>query len=191
MKTLVVLAHPVAGSFNASIHREVCEALAKRTFEVQTLDLYQEDFDPRLTARERKTYMEKNNTTTVHKYVEQLQWAEALILIYPTWWMGPPAILKGWLDRVWLPSVVAKFGPNGVTPRLTGLKKIMIITTQGASRWRMALIGNPPRRIMTLSLKAVTRCNNIQWLALHRIDKINKPARDKFLQKVRRKIQRL
>ena len=189
MKTLVVLAHPVSESFTASIYREACEALAQRSCEVQTLDLYQENFDPRLSTEERKTYLDKNNTATVHKYVQQLQWAEALILIYPTWWMGPPAILKGWLDRVWLPSVVAKFGPNGVVPRLTGLKKIMIITTQGASRWRMALIGNPPRRIMTLSLKAVTGCKNIRWLTLHRIDKLSKPALDNFLHKVRRKIR--
>ena len=114
MKTLVVFAHPVPESYNASILQVVSDELRAKSFEVQTLDLYQENFEPRMSTAERRTYKDRDNTATVEKYVQQLQWAEALIMIYPTWWMGPPAILKGWLDRVWLPSVVADFGPDGV-----------------------------------------------------------------------------
>ncbi|WP_257285374.1 NAD(P)H-dependent oxidoreductase [Endozoicomonas sp. SESOKO1] len=189
MKTLVVFAHPVPESYNASILKAVSDELAAKSFEVQTLDLYQENFESRMSSAERRTYMDRDNTVTVERYVQQLQWAEALIMIYPTWWMGPPAILKGWLDRVWLPSVVAEFGPDGVKPKLTNLKKILIITTQGASRWRMALIGNPPRKMMKLSLKAVTQCRNIDWLALHSVDKIAKSRLSQFLDTVRRKIK--
>lgn len=189
MKTLVVFAHPVPESYNASIFKVVCDELKEKGHELQTLDLYEENFEPRMSEIERKNYMEKDNTSTVDKYVKQLQWADALIMVYPTWWMGPPAILKGWLDRVWLPSVVADFGTNGVTPKLTSLKKILVITTQGASRWRMTLISNPPRKMMRLSLKAVTKCRDIDWLALYSMDKIAKPQLSQFLEKVRQKIQ--
>ncbi|MFK0570428.1 NAD(P)H-dependent oxidoreductase [Endozoicomonas sp.] len=196
MKTLVVFAHPVPESYNTSIFKLVCEELEAKGYELQALDLYEEDFEPRMSTDERRTYMDRDNTAlsrksrkSVEKYMQQLQWAEALIMVYPTWWMGPPAILKGWLDRVWLPSIVADFGPDGVKPRLTNLKKILIITTQGASRWRMALIGNPPRKMMKLSLKAVTKCRDIDWLALYRMDKITKPQLSQFLEKVHKKIQ--
>ncbi|WP_067520021.1 NAD(P)H-dependent oxidoreductase [Endozoicomonas ascidiicola] len=190
MKTLVLLAHPVTDSFNHSIFNVVCEQLALKGHEIKTLDLYLEDFEARMSASERANYMKKDNTETVDKYVKQLQWAEALIMVYPTWWMGPPAILKGWFDRVWLPSVVAEFGPEGVKPKLTNIKKIQIITTQGSSKWRMTLIGNPPRKMMKLSLKAVTKCRDIDWLALYRMDKISKPELSQFLDKVREKIKR-
>ncbi|USE38522.1 NAD(P)H-dependent oxidoreductase [Endozoicomonas sp. SCSIO W0465] len=190
MKTLVVFAHPAPESYNASILKVVSDELAAKSFELQTLDLYQHGFEPRMSTAERRTYMDRDsNTSAIEKYVQQLQWAEALIMIYPTWWMGPPAILKGWLDRVWLPSVVADFGPNGMEPKLTNLKKILIITTQGASRWRMALIGNPPRKMMRLSLKAVTKCSAIDWLALYSMDKLSKFQLSQFLDKVRQKIK--
>ncbi len=84
MKTLVVFAHPVPESYNASILKAVSHELEAKSFEVQTLDLYQENFEPRMSTAERRTYMDKDNTATLEKYVQQLQWAEALIMIYPT-----------------------------------------------------------------------------------------------------------
>lgn len=102
--------------------------------------------------------------------------------------MGPPAILKGWFDRVWLPGIAADFGEQGVTPKLTNLKKILVITTQGSSKLRMNLILNPPRLMMKLSLKACTRCKNIDWLAMYSMDKASDQKRKDFLEKVRHKI---
>lgn len=193
MKTLIVFAHPVPESFNASILKTVSNELNAKAFEVQLLDLYKENFEPRMSAAERIAYMDGGNTTptktTVDKYIQQLQWAESLIMIYPTWWMGPPAILKGWFERVWLPGVVAEFGPGGIKPKLTHLKKILIITTHGASRWRMALIGNPPKRMMRLSLQAVTQCQDIDWLALYSMDKIATPQLSRFLDKVGQRVR--
>lgn len=190
MNILVVYAHPNPESFNYGIQKTVCEELSAGGHRVELLDLYRDNFDPCMSREERIAYMGKNNIAPVRGYVEQLQQADALILVYPTWWMGPPAILKGWFDRVWLPSVVAEFGEKGVTAKLTNIQKILVITTQGSSRLRMNLIANPPRFMMKLSLKICTRCKDIDWLALYGMDKIGQPERERFLTKVRDRVRR-
>ena len=190
MNVLVVYAHPNPESFNSSIQQLVCSELTNRGHQVELLDLYQDCFDPCMSREERLIYMSKDNTATVESYVLQLQQADALILIYPTWWMGPPAILKGWFDRVWLPSVVADFGPDGVTGKLTNINKIMVITTQGSSWLRMNLVANPPKLMMKACLKVCTGYSQFDWLALYSMDKIDKAARIKFLAKVQRKLSR-
>ncbi len=188
MNVLVIFAHPNPESYGASLHREVCGGLQKAGHQVRDLDLYAEGFNPCLSRGEREAYMQGGELTGIEYHVEPLQWAEALVFVYPTWWMGPPAILKGWLDRVWLPGVVAEFGAEGVKPKLTQIRKIMVITTQGSSRWRMMLIGNPPRKMFKLSLWACTRCRDIQWHALYSMDKIGDVERKGFLNKIKKMV---
>ena len=189
MNILVVYAHPNPESFNSSIQKLVCKELSVQGHQVDLLDLYQDSFDPCMSRNERERYMGNDYTLDISDYVQQLQQADALVLVYPTWWMGPPAILKGWFDRIWLPSVVAEFGSDGVKAKLTNIKKIMIITTQSSSCLRMNIIGNPPRFMMKTSLRICTKCKDIQWLALYSIDKIDEAARVKFLGKIKSKLQ--
>ncbi len=191
MNILVVYAHPNPNSFNSTIKDRVSTQLQQQGHRVELLDLYEDNFQPCMSGQERDSYMDKDNTQTVSSYVEQLQNSDALVMIYPTWWMGPPAILKGWFDRVWLPSVVAEFGAEGVKPKLTNIRKIAVITTQGSSWLRMNLIGNPPRFMMKLCLKICTGCKDIHWLALYSVDKIDEKGRTQFLEKIKRKLPRL
>ena len=191
MNILVVFAHPNPESFNGAICQQVCAQLTEQGHQIDLLDLYQNDFEPSMSRAERAIYMERDkNIETVEPYVKQLLWADALVLVYPTWWMGPPAILKGWFDRVWLPHVVASFSKGKVQPKLTNLKKIMVITTQGASKWRMRMIMNPPKLMLKASLKACTCCKDISWLALYSMGKVTAPERKQFLTTVRNKIAR-
>lgn len=191
MNILVVYAHPNPESFNGTICQQVCAQLQEQGHQIDLLDLYQNGFEPCMSRVERLIYMEKDkNIETVEPYVQQLLWAEALILVYPTWWMGPPAILKGWFDRVWLPHVVAEFGKDGVSPKLTNIKKMMVLTTQGASKWRMRMVMNPPKLMLKACLKACTRCRDIHWLALYSMDKATDSDRSRFLAEVRDKISR-
>lgn len=191
MNVLVVFAHPNPKSFNGAICQQVCSQLQEQGHQVDLLDLYQRSFDPCMSRSERDVYMDRDkNTQTVEPYVKQLLDAEALVMIYPTWWMGPPAILKGWFDRVWLPHVVTEFGNGGLSGKLTNIKKIMVITTQGTARWRMHLLMNPPKLMMQASLKFCTRCRNIQWLALYSMGKKSEKDRSKFLNRISQKINR-
>lgn len=189
MNILVVFAHPNPESFNGAICEQVCAQLTEQGHRVDLLDLYQNGFEPCMSRAERLIYMEKDkNMETVEAYVEQLLWADALVLVYPTWWMGPPAILKGWFDRVWLPHVVAEFSNKKVQPKLTNIKKVMIITTQGASKWRMLIAMNAPRLMLKASIKACTGCKDFSWLTLHGMNKVTEPERKQFLTAVKHKI---
>ena len=98
MKVLVIYAHPDPESFNASIHREVGEGLKKAGHDIRDLDLYAENFEPRLSCEERQVYMQGGKLDGIEYHVESLQWADALIFIYPTWWMGAAGYFKkaGW-----------------------------------------------------------------------------------------------
>ena len=189
MNVLVVYAHPNPESYNAALFKLTCDQLAQAGHTVHPLDLYDCDFEARMSCEERISYMTEDNTQGIEDHVAKLKWAEAVVFVYPTWWMGPPAILKGWLDRVWLPGVVATFGPNGVQPGLTNIKKFLIITTQGSSHWRMTLVGNPPRKMFKLSLKAVSKCKDIKWLALYSMDKNTEEDREQFMEKVSKHLQ--
>ncbi len=106
MKFLVVLAHPLPESFAASVARSVRETLEASGHPVDFLDLYADDFDPRLTAAERASYFTGSyDHSAVDPYVARLKSADGLILVFPQWWFNLPAILKGFIDRVFVPGV--------------------------------------------------------------------------------------
>lgn len=106
MRILLVLAHPLNESFAASVAKTAREALAEAGHAVDLLDLYAEDFEPRLTKAERGGYFDiPYDTSGVSKIVERLKAADGLILVFPQWWFNFPAILKGFFDRVFAPGV--------------------------------------------------------------------------------------
>ena len=86
--------------------------------------------------------------------VSRLKEAEALVLLFPNWWFGFPAMLKGWFDRVWGPGIAydhaSDFGP--IIPRLDNLKRVLAITTMEAPRWVDRLVmWQPVKRILETS----------------------------------------
>ena len=119
-----------------------------------------------------------------------LRQAEALLLIYPTWWFGMPAMLKGWLDRVWVPGVAFGLGGPGVLqPRLTNIRRIGVVTTYGSPGWLLWLVGWPDRRLVRRGLRPLcARQCRLDWIALTRMDTCTRPERDRFLTKVRRRL---
>ena len=121
MHILMVLAHPLAESFAAAVARTARETLEERGHTVDLLDLYQEDFDPRLTAAERAGYFDvPYDSSGVANLVARLKAAEGLILVFPQWWFNFPAILKGFFDRVLAPGVAFSHDPSAgrLLPRL-------------------------------------------------------------------------
>jgi NAD(P)H dehydrogenase (quinone) len=118
MRVLVVYCHPCPESFTAAVRDTVLATLAAAGHDVDLVDLYADGFDPTMGADERRTYHEvPRNLDPVRAYAGRLERAEALIFVYPTWWFGLPAMLKGWIDRVWLQGFAfGTTGPGG--PRL-------------------------------------------------------------------------
>jgi len=149
MRVMVVFAHPLEDSFNATLHRTVVTALQASGHEVDDCELYAEGFNPVLSAEERRHYHdETRNRSPVAQYVERIMAAEALVLCFPTWCFGPLAILKGFFDRVLMPGVSFTLSNGVVRPGLTHIRHLAAMVICGRPRWMALWVGDPPRRIV-------------------------------------------
>lgn len=110
MKASVILAHPYSKSFNHAIFNEVCSELENLRVEIFKHDLYKEHFNPVLTEEELGS--DKSNDTLVTQYADELIKSNFLFFIHPNWWGQPPAILKGYIDRVIRPPYSYDFPQN-------------------------------------------------------------------------------
>jgi NAD(P)H dehydrogenase (quinone) len=138
VRCLVVHVHPMPTSLTRHFCDAALKALSERGHAVAFVDLYQAGFDPRLREDERAThYRPPHNVRHVEPEVAQLRDAEMIVLVFPTWWFGLPAMLKGWIDRVFAPGVAfaqaPDFGP--IKPLLTGVRHVVAITTLGSPWW--------------------------------------------------------
>ncbi len=189
MKCLIVTTHPLNDSLCKLLSKHVENKLTKISHEVTIEDLYAENFWPALTATERKSYYgESYDSSNIAEQVRRLQDAEALVLLFPTWWFGFPAMLKGWFDRVWGPGIAYDhandFGP--IKPRLEKLRKVLVVTTLGSPWWVDRLVMRQPvKRIMKLALLgACTKKSKLQFLSLYNSEKLNEKKIVAFKNKI-------
>ena len=187
MRVLVVYAHPVETSFNAAIHARIVETLKAAGHEVDDCDLYAENFQPCLTREERLNYHEVGaNLAPVAGYVERLRAAEALVLCFPVWNFGFPAILKGYLDRVFLPGVSFELLKDGkVGGKLQHLRKVVAVSTYGGSRLRAMLAGDPPRKLVKRVLRSLVKLRTpVIYLGCYDMNRATPASCDQFLAQV-------
>lgn len=186
MNILVLYAHPVETSFNAGLHRTIVERLSAAGHAVDDCDLYAEDFDPRMTRAERLGYHDRRGPgDAVAGYVERLRKAEALVLSFPVWNYGYPAILKGFFDRVFLPGVSFRLVDGKVQPTLHNIRKLAAITTYGGSRFRAVLMGDPPRKVVKRMLRATIKPGApVSYLAHYSMNLSTDQSRSAFTRKV-------
>ena len=198
MKVLVVLAHPSQESFVSFLCSEVITELRSGGHEIRRHDLWAENFNPVFTPYERLNHVgdvaEKlNELPELRQHIEDLQWCEALVLVYPTWWSGQPAILKGWFDRVLMNGVawVLPEGAARIRPLLTNVKRLVVVTTHGSSKFVNALEGESGKRTafrsVRLMLNRRVRC---EWIAMYGVDNATVKQREKFSSHVRRRVSR-
>ncbi len=193
MKTLVVTCHPDPASFTAAIAERVVAAIQGRGDETRVTDLYQEGFDPLFTAAERRRHLDPGADPAVADYAADLQWCQRLVLVYPTWWSGQPAMLKGWIERVWVRDVAFDMPPhsNRMHARLHNVRRLVAITTHGSSKFINAVEGEAGKRMVTRTLRAV--CHPLArttWLAMYGVDTSTDQQRRAFLDRVGRKLSR-
>jgi NAD(P)H dehydrogenase (quinone) len=193
MRILVLYAHPDPDSFVAALHRAAVAALAAAGHEVDDCDLYAEGFDPVLSREERLHYLDvPDNRKTVESYVQRLERAEGLVLVHPVWNFGYPAILKGFLDRVFLPGVSFRLVDGLATPNLTNLKVLASVATYGSPRWRAFLMGDPPRKLANRVLRVLVAPDaKRRYLALHDMNRQTPERRRAFLARVEQELGRL
>jgi NAD(P)H dehydrogenase (quinone) len=158
MRVLVLFAHPCEESFGAALHAKAIETLRKAGHEVDDCDLYAEDFQPVLSAAERRAYHDiTRNRAPVAAYVERLTRAEALVIVSPVWNYGFPAILKGFFDRVFLPGVSFNLVNGKVKGSLHNITKVVAVTSYGGSHFKAILMSDPPRRVIMRMLRGVVK----------------------------------
>ena len=187
MRILVVYAHPEERSFVGSLHVRLCEQLRLRGHEIDDLDLYAERFDPVMSRYTYDHYLDTTaNRAEVAAYVERLLSAQALVLIYPVWHDGLPAILKGFIDRVFLPGVIFTLDENYIfRPTLHNIRRLAAVATYGASRNRTSHVGDLPRRFFLRNLGAlVPEGAQIQYVAEYGLDAASSTQRASFLKRV-------
>lgn len=188
VRALVVLAHPLGDSLNASLAAHVRAALGS---DAAFIDLYAENFDPRLTADERASYYaDAHDTRSLATHAEALQAAELLVFVFPTWWFGPPAILKGWIDRVFAPGIAFDHGTNfgPIVPRLTKLRHAMVVTTLGTPWWVDRLVMRRPVKRMfgTAILGACAPKARFHYLPLYAAERPTEQALANFRARISR-----
>jgi putative NADPH-quinone reductase len=194
---LVVFCHPDADSYGAAIRSAAVEALRSAGHELREIDLYAEGFDPVLSADEKRTYLADTaaNVRGVQAHVEALRWAEGWVAIYPTWFYGAPAMLKGWLERVWLPGVafrIATARKRTIGGELGNIRLFVGITTSGSPWWWLKVIGDPGRSLFMRGLRPLyARHCRMQWLQLHDMNHVSAAEREAFLDRVARTLRAL
>jgi putative NADPH-quinone reductase len=193
MHVLLIYCHPRPDSFCAAVRDAALAGLdaSGHTFEVR--DLYAETFLPVMTVEQRgRYYSEDANLEGVEEHVAALQRADALVLVYPTWWFGLPAMLKGWFDRVWVPGVAFSLREGeGLRPLLTRIRRIGVVTTYGSPLWLLWLIRWPDRRMIRAAfLSLCARNAKLDWLAMTSMDRCTLAQRQHFLSTVQARFSR-
>ena len=189
MRVLVVFAHPLETSFGAALHAKVVETLRGRGHAVDDCNLNAEGFDPVMTRQDRIDYHDLAvNRRRVAPYVDRLLAADALVFSFPVWNMGFPAILKGFVDKVFLPGVAFSLKEGTYMPCLHNVRRLAAVCTYGGSRWWTVLMGDPPRRFLKRSMRINcapgARCD---YLALYDMDHTKLERRIAFLKRVEAK----
>lgn len=195
MRILVIYCHPDEASFASTLHAAIIETLTAAGHMVTDLDLYREGFKPVMTMEERTEYSDNPlYYKSVEKYANQLAAAEAIVAIYPTWWYGMPAMLKGYFDRVWAPGVAFDVSSDGSinTDRLAHIRRLGVVTTYGAPWWLIRLyMGDPERKLWGRGVRKLCAHGcTLDWHVHYKMDNTTPARLDRFLARVQKNFAR-
>jgi NAD(P)H dehydrogenase (quinone) len=177
MRCLLVTAHPLPDSLCQTLANTAIEALQAGGHDVVLENLYAQDFFPSLSASERAGYYKTPyDASFVQAQAQRLREAEALVLCFPTWWFGFPAILKGWFDRVWVPGVAYDHASDlgAIKPRLPKLKRVLVITSLGSPWWVDTFVMRQPvkRILKTAILGTCAPQAKFEMLSIYQSEKL-------------------
>lgn len=192
MRVLVLHSHPLDESYGRALFRQTCESLAEAGHEVDACNLYEEGFDPVLSAHDRRIYHDyPQNTDMLKPYVERLKQAEGLVICTPVWNFGFPAMLKGYFDRVWLPGVSFALQDGRLTPTLRHIRKLGAVLTYGATPMRAFLVGDPPKKLIKRVIRGQIKIGApMKFLAHYDMNNATDDTRAAFLDKVKTEMRR-
>ncbi len=184
MNVLVVYAHPNPESFNHAILKRFTDGLRSKNHTVEILDLYAEGFDPLLSAADLTSLQAGKTPADIQSQQAKVAWAEGLVFIFPIWWSSMPALLKGWIDRVFslgFAYAFAEDGPKGLLKQ----QKALLITTSGGDQAFFDHSGIQKAIQMTIDLGifGFTGIPKIQHEFFYNVVQIDPAARESYLQR--------
>jgi len=192
VRHLVIAAHPSTKSFNHSVVDAYTWALVERKHRVEYRDLYAANFNPVLSARDLAAIGHGKASKDIREEQAAIRRADVVTLISPLWWSGFPAMLKGYLDRVFCEGFAYVIRRGEYLPGLAG-KKGVIVTTSGASKEELKSGGTlrAIRTIYDIGLMQFCGIEMVQHLYLSGIDPTMSEAEgEKRLASIRRFVRR-
>jgi putative NADPH-quinone reductase len=196
MRIQVVHCHPLVTGYNHALYEVIVETLRANGHDVVATDLYREGFQPAMTERERQTYMqEAYDCSAVADHAETLKSVEGIILCFPHWWFSMPAVLKGWVDRVWGPGIAFDYDPKDkhLVPALRNIRLFGVVTSYGSPWWIVTLFaGNAGKKVLMRGMKPLC-AKDVRsfYMAHYSMDHSTPRSRKTFLEKVRARVARL
>jgi len=141
MNILLIIGHQRQGSFCHAIAQTAREQLLSDGHQVVYHDLYAEQFDPIL--RHEEIGEDAALDPIVKRHIAEATAADGYVVVHPNWWGQPPAILKGWIDRVLRQGYAYEFGPEGVIKMLRGKRAVVLTTSNTPREDELRLFGDP------------------------------------------------
>ncbi|MCL2348810.1 MAG: NAD(P)H-dependent oxidoreductase [Planctomycetaceae bacterium] len=188
MKYFVLLGHQNPGSFNHAITSCILKTLQKLEHNAFYHDLYAENFDPVVPHAEIAD--ESRLPESVRKQMQELKESDGIIIVHPNWWGTPPAILKGWVDRVLRNGFAYKFGPNGPEQYFTE-KDIQIFSTSNTPRdVELNVYGDPLENFWKVVVFGLCGCRTFERRNFESVIMSSHEDRVAWLDEVRQTIER-
>lgn len=193
MRAAVVTAHPSTDSFCHELAGRAISGLRAAGHDVELLDLYRLGFRPAMSEQERRAYHGEQPIVdpVIAEHAAVVRRSELLVFVYPTWWGGLPAMLKGWLDRVMVPGVAFRFDERTgkVVPALGHVRRVVGVSTYGSPRHYVLAINDNGRRMLTRALRLSCGLRTrASWLGLYSIDTATDGQRREFAAAVERRM---
>ncbi len=189
MRIQVVHAHPLQDSYNAALFQRIVTTLHERGHEVIATDLYRENFQPAMSEAERRSYFAlPYDTSALVTHTAMLRAIDGLVLCFPHWWYSMPAMMKGWVDRVWGPGIAFSHDREGgrIDKLLTNIRLFGVVTSYGAPWWIVRLYaGDPGRKVLMRGMKPLCHPEAESfYLAHYDMDRSTATTRAAFLDRV-------
>jgi putative NADPH-quinone reductase len=193
MRALVLIAHPDRDSFCHAAAARAVTGLERAGHDVEVLDLYAIGFRAAMSLEERLAYETDDpiKDPQVAEHAALLRRSQILVFVYPTWWSGLPAVLRGWLERTMVPGVGFHLDArtNKVRPGLGHVRRIVGISTWGSPRPYALLVNDNGRRVVSRALRMSCGLRTrTSWLAFYGIDRSDPARRAAFLDRVERRM---
>jgi NAD(P)H dehydrogenase (quinone) len=186
MHTLVILAHPYAKSYCHALYERVILTLEQAGHTVDRLHLDGEDFDPVMRGGDLAVYNKGQSADpAVLAYQARIDAAQQLVFIFPIWWEVMPALLKGFIDKVFTKGWAYEPARIGLKGHLNHIQRAVVLTTMNTPKWAYRLLyGDAVQRALVRGTLRKCGVRRVKWLALSPVSHVTDIQRKAWLKQV-------